>query len=130
MAITIFSSVAPVYPVDDVEASVEWYQRVLGFEAVHVQRDPDGQAATNYAVLNRQAVWLHLILRGEAADGFNGRADAQFTVTDGLDELFDALQSQGVHVLQSPTEQPWGSRDFIVTDPDGNKVWISQPSAD
>ena len=102
----MFTSIAPVYPVEDVESSVEWYERVLGFQAVHVNRDPDGDDPTNYAVLNREAVWLHLIRRADASDGFDGRAAAQFTVSDGLDELFRSLNS------------------------DGNKVWISQPTND
>ena len=130
MTATMFGSVAPVYPVDDVESSVEWYKRVLGFEAIYVNRDPDGDDAANYAVLNREAVWLHLLLRAEASDGFNGRAEAQFTITDGLDELFGSLTSQAVSILQPPQEQPWGCRDFKVADPDGNRVWVSQPSSD
>ena len=36
-----FTAVAPVYPVDDVEASVEWYGATLGFEAIYVNRDAD-----------------------------------------------------------------------------------------
>ena len=37
-----FTAIAPVYPVNDVEASVEWYQTTLGFEATYVNRDAEG----------------------------------------------------------------------------------------
>lgn len=64
--------------------------------------------------------------RHAAGSAFGGRVEAQFTLSASIDELFAALQSDGVEILQPPLDQPWGCRDFQVADPDGNKVWISQ----
>jgi uncharacterized glyoxalase superfamily protein PhnB len=122
-----FMQIAPVYPVDDVEASIEWYQEVLGFQVVYVNRDPEDDDPTNYAVIRRDQVTLHLVRRAEAQEGFTGRADAQFSIRGDIDALFESLGSHGVNILQPLRDTPWGCRDFIIADPSGNKIWISSP---
>ena len=36
---------------------------------------------------------------------------------------------RGAEVVQEPTDQPWGTRDFAVRDPSGNLLRIDQPPA-
>lgn len=47
--------------------------------------------------------------------------------TDDLDGTFAKLQASGVEIVQEPTDQPWGTRDFAVRDPSGNLVRVDQP---
>jgi catechol 2,3-dioxygenase-like lactoylglutathione lyase family enzyme len=49
--------------------------------------------------------------------------------TDDLDTTFDQLRAAGAEIVQEPTDQPWGTRDFAVRDPSGNLVRIDQPAA-
>jgi catechol 2,3-dioxygenase-like lactoylglutathione lyase family enzyme len=49
--------------------------------------------------------------------------------TDDLDGTFEKLRAAGAEVVQEPTDQPWGTRDFAVRDPSGNMVRIDQPPA-
>lgn len=49
--------------------------------------------------------------------------------TDDLDATFEKLRSAGAEVVQEPTDQPWGTRDFAVRDPSGNLIRIDQPPA-
>ena len=49
--------------------------------------------------------------------------------TDALDATFEKLRAAGAEIVQEPTEQPWGTRDFAVRDPSGNLVRIDQPPA-
>ena len=49
--------------------------------------------------------------------------------TDDLDATFEAVRDSGVEIVQEPTDQPWGTRDFAVRDPSGNLVRIDQPPA-
>jgi catechol 2,3-dioxygenase-like lactoylglutathione lyase family enzyme len=49
--------------------------------------------------------------------------------TDDLDAAFEKLRASGAEVVQEPTDQPWGTRDFAVRDPSGNLVRIDQPPA-
>jgi len=47
--------------------------------------------------------------------------------TDDLDTTFAAVRDAGAEIVQEPTEQFWGTKDFAVRDPSGNMVRIDQP---
>jgi catechol 2,3-dioxygenase-like lactoylglutathione lyase family enzyme len=49
--------------------------------------------------------------------------------TDDLDATFEKLRAAGAEIVQEPTDQPWGTRDFAVRDPSGNLIRIDQPPA-
>ena len=49
--------------------------------------------------------------------------------SDDLDAMFEKLRDSGAEIVQEPTEQFWGTRDFAVRDPSGNLVRIDQPPA-
>lgn len=42
-----------------------------------------------------------------------------YVVTDRPDELFERATAAGATVVMAPTDQPYGSRDFCVRDPEG-----------
>lgn len=44
----------------------------------------------------------------------------------GVDALFTEMQSAGASVHQAPRDEPWGVRDFIVRDPDGNLLCFGE----
>ena len=46
--------------------------------------------------------------------------------TPDLDSTFEKLQAGDVEIVQEPTEQPYGVRDFAVRDPAGNMVRVQQ----
>lgn len=49
--------------------------------------------------------------------------------TDDLDGTFAKVRDAGAEIVQEPTEQFWGTKDFAVRDPSGNMVRIDQPPA-
>jgi len=105
------SAAPPVLAVDDVESAARWWSEHLGFHVEFRHRLED--APTNYAVVTRDDVEVHLARRAEISDG--RRSEIVVTVLDlpGLaGELLD--RSAGVHSLSSG--------DLVVTDPDGNRV--------
>jgi catechol 2,3-dioxygenase-like lactoylglutathione lyase family enzyme len=46
--------------------------------------------------------------------------------TDDVDGTFATVRDAGAEVVQEPTDQFWGVRDFAVRDPSGNLVRIDQ----
>ena len=44
--------------------------------------------------------------------------------TDDLDATFEKVRAAGAEIVQEPTDEPWGTRDFAVRDPSGNLVRI------
>jgi catechol 2,3-dioxygenase-like lactoylglutathione lyase family enzyme len=49
--------------------------------------------------------------------------------TDDLEGTFEQVRGAGAEIVQEPTEQFWGTRDFAVRDPSGNLIRIDQPPA-
>jgi predicted enzyme related to lactoylglutathione lyase len=46
--------------------------------------------------------------------------------TKDLDGTFERVQAGGTEVIQEPTEQPYGVRDFALRDPAGNLIRIQE----
>ncbi|MCX5531202.1 VOC family protein [Streptomyces sp. NBC_00006] len=44
-----------------------------------------------------------------------------YVVTARVDELYERLVDAGVKILREIEDQPYGSREFAITDPEGNK---------
>ena len=59
-----------------------------------------------------------LIAKG-ALNGVHFRADD-------LDAAFAKVRAAGAEIVQEPTEQSWGTRDFAVRDPSGNLLRIDE----
>jgi catechol 2,3-dioxygenase-like lactoylglutathione lyase family enzyme len=49
--------------------------------------------------------------------------------SDNLDATFEKVDASDAEIVQEPTDQPWGTRDFAVRDPSGNLIRIDQPPA-
>ena len=51
---------------------------------------------------------------------------------EAVDELFARAEAAGAGVLMPPTDQPYGSHEFSVTDPEGNawSVGTYRPTSD
>jgi uncharacterized glyoxalase superfamily protein PhnB len=37
------------------------------------------------------------------------------------------LESEGMQIIQPPTDQPWGERTLLLRDPDGMLVYLAHP---
>lgn len=116
--VPLFLSSTPVLGVDDVEVALAWWRDTAGFDERVVNRaaDPDADP-TNYAVLVRDAVAVHLVRRAEAEPGL-GRSEVMIAVS-GVDALAPAFGG-------APADHRWG-RSFVVHDPDGNRVEFYEP---
>ena len=75
-------------------------------------------------------------LNGSPADGdalaalvAKGALNGVHFHTDDLDATFERLRASDAEIVQEPTDQPWGTRDFAVRDPSGNLLRIDQPPA-
>jgi catechol 2,3-dioxygenase-like lactoylglutathione lyase family enzyme len=123
--------------VHDPELALAFYRDALGLELRNdVARDDfrwitvgaASQPAMNIVITNylsgspadRDAI-AALIAKG-ALGGLHFRSDD-------LDATFEKVRDAGAEIVQEPTDQFWGTRDFAVRDPSGNLVRIDQPPA-
>ena len=122
-----FFGVVPVFLVDDIPATCEYYERVLGFEVGFTYGSPPAFAS----VYRSQAV-LHLTSsdrpgarNSAAAAGVRDGADAYVIVND-IDELFDELQRHGATITGQLISQDYGMREFQVEDLNGYRLTLAQ----
>ncbi len=108
--------------VSDIEAASAFYVDKLGFKVVLSYGEPPfwAQVARDGGRLNLRKV------SGPVFDsGFRSREGDAVSATLTLNEatpLFLEFQKAGVMFHQTLRTEPWGSRTFIVEDPDGNLI--------
>jgi lactoylglutathione lyase len=116
--------------VDDLDASIRFYERALGFRVVRIEAD-DASVERGGAVLGLGAVaklpadgkgpgftrtWLAAV-RGAGVE-------IVLEVPD-VDAAWQTLERAGHTVVEPIRERPWGLRDFRVVDPDGYYLRIT-----
>jgi predicted enzyme related to lactoylglutathione lyase len=117
--------------VNDVRASVDFYQRAFGLAAGFVDEAGDfATLATGGTALSFCAVSL-LEKQGKHA----GRPDPQrpcfeiaFTTTD-VDGALAQAVAAGAKLIQEPQRMPWGQTVAYVADPEGFWVELCTPAA-
>ena len=105
-----FHGVTPVLRVSDLDASLAYYTRSLGFGVDW--RDDDGNS---FASVSRGR--CHLFL--SVGDQGNPGSWMWIGVSD-VDALHDELLAKGARIRHPPANYPWGSRELQLEDPDGN----------
>jgi uncharacterized glyoxalase superfamily protein PhnB len=119
----------PQLLVTDIKRSCEFFQQKLGFSLVFNYGDPPyyAQVARDAARLNLRCVEASLI-ESTIRDREELLSVSMTVATaDEIKLLFLEFQSAGVTFLQTLKKQPWGARNFIVKDPDGNLLLFAGP---
>jgi catechol 2,3-dioxygenase-like lactoylglutathione lyase family enzyme len=115
-----FGRVAPSIYVHNMQRALEFYRDILGFSVVFTNGSP-----ISFAVLKQDAAHIHLCVQPENA----GSCHAHIMLSD-LDSFYARLIAAGVAVRQPPKAQPWGLRDIVVADQDGNTFEFAEPNSE
>jgi catechol 2,3-dioxygenase-like lactoylglutathione lyase family enzyme len=123
--------------VSDPDQALAFYRDTLGLEL----RNDVAQEHSRWLTVGAPsqpgvAIVLTNYLNGSPADDdaiaalvAKGAMNGVHFTTDDLDGTFERVRASGAEIVQEPTEQFWGTRDFAVRDPSGNLVRIDQPPA-
>lgn len=124
------ASVMPSLAVADIARSVKFYSEVLGFESPYTMEGPDGEVMHGSVNIGDDMIMFGQIdSRNPHNAGPLGHGVALYTTIDDakdIDALFAHARDAGATVVQEPTDQFWGHRDWSVSDPDGYIVSISK----
>ena len=123
--------------VHDPDLALTFYRDTLGLELRNDVANEDFRWITVGAASQPGvAIVLTNYLNGSPADGdavaalvAKGALNGVHFHTDDLDATFEKVRAADAEIVQEPTDQPWGTRDFAVRDPSGNMVRIDQPPA-
>lgn len=116
--------------VADIEAACRFYRDRLGFAVAFTHGDPPfyGQVVRDGARLNLRCVATPVVdaVRRER-ESLLSAAITVATRAD-IDGLFAEFDAAGATFAERLADQPWGARNFIVRDPDGNLVLFAGPA--
>jgi uncharacterized glyoxalase superfamily protein PhnB len=116
--------------VTDIKRSCDFFREKLGFSVVFSYGDPP-----YYAQVGRDAARLNLRhVEGPLIESMVRDREELLSVSmtvataDEIKLLFLEFQSAGVTFHQTLKKQPWGAKNFIVKDPDGNLLLFAGPA--
>lgn len=114
--------IVPVIRCSDIKASLKFYTEILDFVPEYSEVPSN---AVVVDVSKGDAVLQLSVLSGDGS--FGAAINVEI---DNVDPLFERYLSRGLDtsghldspVHTGPVDQSWGSREFYVTDPDGNTL--------
>lgn len=120
-AVTRFQHATPIFRVDNMRISIDYYVKQLGFQLAW-----DWGVPPTFACVKRGDVALFLC---EGSQGTRG--NWLFIDVDDVDRLHDEYKVRGVKIVQPPTNFSWGRREMNVEDPDGHRFrFASEPTGE
>ena len=122
-----FYGVIPVFLVDDVVATAEYYRDVLGFEVDFIYGEP-----ATYASVSRDDAIINLS-RSEPPGRRNSVStlsagngvDAYIVVSD-IDDVYEEVVSHGARTTMAPADQDYGMREFLIEDMNGYRLLLGE----
>ena len=123
--------------IHDPDAALACYRDTLGLDVrMDVAREDFRWITVGASSQPGVAIVLTNYLNGSPADNealealiAKGALNGVHFKSEDLDADFEKVRAAGAEIVQEPTEQPWGTRDFAVRDPSGNLVRIDQQPA-
>ncbi|MBY0189698.1 VOC family protein [Bacillus safensis] len=114
--------------VNDVEASIHFYQQVLGFPIKlrvesYVEFDTGD---VTLSINSRQDVKEALGLPVPDANQASQTFEIGFVVDD-VEQTIASMKEKGVSIIKEPAKKPWGQTVAYVSDPDGHFIEICDP---
>jgi PhnB protein len=123
-------NIIPTLAVADIDASVRFYAEVLGFDIAFTLPGEDGKLIHASVQRGDSSLMFGRVDSNNPHDqGPLGRGVVLYaTVADNedIDAYFQRVRDAGATVVQEPTDQFWGHRDWGITDPDGYLLFISK----
>lgn len=121
-----FSRIAPIFPVDDIAATIRWYETELGFTTFPFPETPPHV----FAIACRDSVEIMF----QRVEGYRkpdlyrlrrgGVWDAYIRM-EGVKEFYEAIKDR-VEIKLSLRKQPYGDWEFEISDPNGYLLVFSE----
>ena len=126
----VLTAAEPQVFVADIKASCDFFTEKLGFSIVFVYGEPPFYAMVkrDRACIGLRCVEQALIDRETVERESLLAAAVTVETTDEIKQLYLEFQAVGVAFHQTLQRQPWGARDFIARDLDGNLLLFAGPA--
>ena len=126
----VIAGAEPQLFVADIKASCDFFTSKLGFAIAFTYGEPPfyAQVKRDAAPVNLQCVEQPVIDAGLRDREQLLSASLTVATAEEIKALFLEFQAAGVTFFQSLKSEPWGARNFIVKDPDGNLLLFAGPA--
>jgi catechol 2,3-dioxygenase-like lactoylglutathione lyase family enzyme len=126
----VITAVAAELFVSDIQRSCDFFTRKLGFTVVYTYGEPPfyGQVKRDAARLNLKHMDRPVIDPALREREQLLSADMVVDTADEIEQLYLEFQQAGVDFQQTLMRQPWGAKNFVVRDPDGNLLLFAGPA--
>jgi ankyrin repeat protein len=114
-----FEHATPILPVHDFARAMAHYQQQLGFKKRWAWGEPE-----SFGCVERDDVSLFL----SAEDTPRLPRTAVFIDVEEVDALHREYLHSGATIREAPTDQPWGSREMLIEDLEGNRLRLASPN--
>ena len=126
----VITAIAAELFVSDIQKSCDFFTKKLGFTVVYTYGEPPfygqvkrGAARLNLKHMDRPVIDPALREREQLLS-----ADMVVDTADEIEQLYLEFQQAGVDFQQTLMRQPWGAKNFVVRDPEGNLLLFAGPA--
>ncbi len=130
------NTIAPSIRVKDMQKSLDFYTKTLGFQATDKLTRKDGKVAHASVGFDSALLMLSPVeyvrtpqTKEDLAKNKLGVGVEFYIGINGskkLDEFFTEVKAKGITVINEPKTELWGDRIFTVRDPDGYALTFSE----
>jgi catechol 2,3-dioxygenase-like lactoylglutathione lyase family enzyme len=106
-----------VLAVRDLEVSTRYYTDVLGF-----RKDPIDAKGWSFLTRDNFRIMLGECANERPAGELGDHSYFAYWNVEGVDELYREFVARGALVSSTPTDKPWGLREFGLRTPDGHRI--------
>ena len=113
------TTINPVVHYRDLEAGARFLVETFGFVEEQAHKAEDGSVQYVELTLDGAPLGLGTVTEGSM---FDLGPTSVYISQDEVDALHERAVGAGAEILMAPTDQDYGSRDFVAKDPEGN-LW-------
>jgi uncharacterized glyoxalase superfamily protein PhnB len=119
-------NVIPFLGYEDLRSAIDWLSKALGFEEIAAHKGEDGQI-----VHAEMRFGDGMVMLGQPGPSFGMKTASELgavsggvysIVDDGLDAHYERAVKAGAEVVMELHDTDYGSREYMVRDPEGN-LW-------
>jgi PhnB protein len=115
-----YSTVTAVLTMQDTRKAIDWYEKALGAEEQSISTGPDGKVMHASIRLGTSYLMLHDEMAGSKSPrAYGGSPVELFLYVPDCDAVFKRAVDAGAEGKVPPSDQFWGDRWGVFTDPFG-----------
>ncbi|MGW5732163.1 MULTISPECIES: VOC family protein [Streptomyces] len=111
----------PTLQAHDAPALIDFLVGTVGFLRTAVYQDGDSVAHAELDWPEGGAIMLGSYDEGAGDWCLKPGTSGAYVVTDHVDDLYRRLTAAGADIIREIEDKPYGSREFAIADPEGNK---------